>query len=110
MPPSRRPTPAPSGRPGRSARRRDASMSRTRSTTTSAASSSSDPLEELAAEVVVDLVLDIDASRRRALLPGRPEGAGVGRLDGGIELRVGEDDQRVVAAELELHALAEPRR
>src|SRR5262249_36446172 len=49
-----------------------------------------DAVEEPAAEVVVDRVLDVDSPRRRALLAGRPEGAGVGGFDGGVELRVRE--------------------
>src|SRR6185437_5122798 len=46
----------------------------------------------------------------RAILARRPEGARVGRLDGPVEIGVGHHDQRVVAAELELHALAQRRR
>ena len=48
-----------------------------------------DPREQLVAEGVVDVVLDEDAARRGALLPGRPERAGVGRLDRAVELGVG---------------------
>src|SRR5207248_10902856 len=66
--------------------------------------------EQLLLERVVDGVLHVDAARGRALLSGRPEGAGKRRLDRAVELGVGEDDQRVVAAELELDALPEPRR
>ena len=61
----------------------------------------------LLAELVVDAVLDVDAPGRRALLAGRPERAGVGGLDGAVEVGVGHHDQRVLAAELELDALAE---
>ena len=60
--------------------------------------------EELLAEAVVHGVLDEDATSRGALLPGRPEGARVGRLDRAVELGRGGHDQRVVAAELELDA------
>ena len=59
------------------------------------------------------LVLDEDAARRGALLAGRPERACVRRLGGPAEVGVGHHDQRVVPAELELHALAvraSPRR
>src|SRR4029079_14014686 len=42
--------------------------------------------EHLVAERVVDSVLHEDPTRRRALLPGRPERAGVRGLDGAVEL------------------------
>ena len=48
--------------------------------------------------------MDEDPAGRRALLPRRPESAGVGSLDGPVELGVGCDDERVVPSELELHA------
>jgi hypothetical protein len=60
-----------------------------------------------ARELVVDAVLDVDAPGGRALLAGRPERAGVGGLDRAVEVGVGHHDQRVLAAELELDALAE---
>ena len=57
-------------------------------------------------EVVVGLVLYVDPARGRALLSGRPEGAGIGRFHGAVEVGVGHHDQRVLAAQLELDALA----
>ena len=42
--------------------------------------------------------------------PADQNAPGVCRLDGATEIGVGHDDQRVVAAELELDALAERRR
>ena len=72
-----------------------------------------DALEQSVAELVVDAVLHVDAPRCRALLARRPESAGVGRLRRPAEVGVVHHDQRVVAAELELDALAErasPRR
>ena len=58
-------------------------------------------------EVVVDRALDVDAAGGGALLAGRPEGAGVDELRRTIEVGVRHDDRGVVAAELELDALAE---
>src|SRR5438132_144501 len=69
-----------------------------------------DPGQQLLLERVVDLVLDVDAARRRALLAGRPEGARVGRLGCAVEVGVGHHDQGVVTAELELDTLPELRR
>ena len=66
-----------------------------------------DALQQPAAELVVDRRLDVDAPRRGALLARRPERARVGGLDRTAEVGVGHHDQRVVPAELELHALAE---
>ena len=65
------------------------------------------PGQQPAAEVVVDRLLHINPASRGAFLSGRPERAGVGQLDGAVEVRVGHHDHRVVAAELELDALAE---
>jgi hypothetical protein len=64
------------------------------------------PREQPLSEVVIDHLLDEDASGRRALLSGRQERAGVGGRDGPIEIGVGHDDERVVAAHLELRPLA----
>ena len=66
-----------------------------------------DPLKQPAAELLVDRILDIDPARGGALLPGRPERARIRRLHRPADVGVLGDDQRVVAAELELHALAE---
>src|SRR5205823_2028640 len=65
-----------------------------------------DACEERVAEPAVDGVLDVDAARCGALLAGRPESAGVRRLDGTAEVCVGHHDQRVVTSELELDAFA----
>ena len=65
-----------------------------------------DPREELLAEGVVHRLLHEDPARGGALLARRPERARVRRLDGTVELRVGGDDERVLAAELELDAAA----
>ena len=65
-----------------------------------------DAREELLAEGVVHGLLDEDPPRRGALLAGRPERARVGGLDGAVELGVRHHDERVLAAELELHAAA----
>src|SRR6185503_5516089 len=70
----------------------------------------SDTSEQLLAERVVDGVLHENPPRRRALLPGRPERAGVRGLDGTVELGRLRHDQRVVATELELDAAVAGRR
>ena len=69
-----------------------------------------DPRQERVAKRLVDVLLDEDPPRRRALLARRPECAGVGRLDGPVELRVRRHDERVVPSELELDAASARRR
>ena len=68
--------------------------------------------DERVDEVVVDLALDVEALGRRAHLAGveerGPRAAASGDLD--LGRHVGADDERVLAAELEVHAGDPPRR
>ena len=49
----------------------------------------------------VGSILDEDAARAQADLPRVEEGGTDGAVDGGVDVAVGEDDQRVLPSELE---------
>ena len=57
-----------------------------------------------------DGALDDDPRRRRAALPGRAERRPQDPVGGEVEVGVGQDDDAVLAAELERDALEAPRR
>ena len=61
-------------------------------------------------QLVVHRVLDQDPSGTGARLPAERERGAGDHVGGGLEVGVGEHDDRILAAELELQALAEPGR
>src|SRR5205085_8603714 len=61
--------------------------------------------DELRGERVVDALLDDDAARGGAALAGGAEGRPEDAVDGQVEVGVVEDDDRVLAAELEMDVL-----
>jgi hypothetical protein len=62
-----------------------------------------DCADELVDELLVDLVLDVDALDRGADLAAVPQPEGRNGIGGAVEVRVGAHDHRVLAAELERH-------
>ena len=62
-------------------------------------------LQHLLDELVVDLLLDEEPAAGAAALALVEEQAEVGALDGGVEVGVGEDDVRALAAQLQADAL-----
>jgi hypothetical protein len=61
--------------------------------------------DELRLQLVVDAALDDDPARGRAALAGRAEGRPDDPFDGEVEVGVVEDDDRVLAAELQMDVL-----
>ena len=61
-------------------------------------------------EPIIDALLDEEARRRGTALAVQRVDHENGGVGGAVEIGVGEDDHRVLAAELEMHALQRRRR